>query len=380
MELVITAIYVLLIWLIWYKWKILKVNVFWMVLWPSLWVAAISAELISLGQFCPYGKSAFVMTFVYQMAPEFGGIVTDVYAKPNVPMKKGDKLFQMDPTPWEYDVSQYAAALAGAQQNVKIMKASVDEASANVQQITAGLKISEAELAQYTVAARANAVAKIKVEEITDTVESQKAELQGAQAALEKAQLAYNSTINGQNTEVAQIQAQLDKAKYEVAATTIVAPTDGYVVDMNLQPGVEVGLKRRVMSFVDGNLDNYWIIAKVPQFGIKRIQPGDKAEVMLKMYPSEVLEAEVVDVIWATGEAQVQTGAVLPSLTTLGGGEFGGEFYAVKLSLTNQSADYVPRFGATGKVAIYPESAPDFLVLLRQLEIRMDSWVSYLYR
>jgi multidrug resistance efflux pump len=380
MELVITAIYVLLIWLIWYKWKVLKVTVLWMIIWPSLWVAAISAELISLGQFCPYGRTAFVWTYVYQLSPEYGGIVTEVYAKPNVSMEKGDKLFQMDATPWEYDVNRYAAALAGAKQNVKVMKASVDEASANVKQIQASLKISEAELAQYTQAAKANAVAKIKLEEITDTVQSQKAELEGAQAALAKAQLSYNSMIDGEHTEVAELQARLDKANYDVAQTTIVAPTNGYVVDMNLQAGVEVRLKQQVMTFVEGDLDKYWIMAKVPQFGVKRIKPGDNAEVMLKMYPSEVFEAEVVEVIWATGEAQAQTGAVLPSLATLGGGEFGGQFYAVKLSLVNEPADYVPRFGASGQVAIYPESAPDFLVLLRRLEIRMDSWISYLYR
>lgn len=423
MELVITALYIWVIWLVWYKFKWLKPNLVWKVTWPSLWVAAISLELISLGQFCPYAKNAFVWTFVYQMAPEYGGIVTEVPAKPNVPVRKGDILFQMDPTPWEYDVTKYSAQLAQAKEDVKEMKAALDEAEANlvsvqqqekvleaavdaakadVERISAELKISQAELKQFLGAAQTSSISKLKVEDAQNTVNSQTAELEQAratvreseaqvtqlqiggipkaQAARDKAELAYNSKFEGEFTEVAQIQAQLDKAKYQLQSTKIVAPVDGYVVDLNLQPGVEIRMKQQVMSFVNGDAGQYWVIAVVPQFGLQRVQPGDLAEVMLKLYPSEVFKAEVVDVVWATGEAQAVTGATLPNLATLGGGEFGGNFYAVKLALKNVPAGFTPRFGASGKAAIYPGVAPDFLVLLRKLEIRMDSWLSYLYR
>ncbi len=423
MELVITALYIWVIWLVWYKFKWLKPNIVWKVTWPSLWVAAISLELISLGQFCPYGKNAFIWTFVYQMAPEYGGIVTEVPAKPNVPMKKGDTLFQMDPTPWEYDVRMYSAQLAQAKEDVKESKAALDEAEADlisarqqekvllaavdaakadVERASAELKISQEELAQFQGADRTNSVAKLKLENAQNTVNSQKAELDQsranvreakaqltqlkiggipkAQAARDKAELAYNSKIDGEFTEVAQIQAQLDKANYQVKSTTLVAPVDGYVVDLNLQPGVEIRMKQQVLTFVDGDPGKYWVVAVVPQFGLQRVRPGDPAEVMLKLYPSEIFKAEVVDVVWATGEAQAATSASLPNLATLGGGESGGNFYAVKLALKDVPAGFTPRFGASGKAAIYPKVAPDVLVLLRRLEIRMDSWVSYLYR
>jgi multidrug resistance efflux pump len=51
------------------------------------------------------------------------GEVTAVPVKPNVPVKAGTVLFQIDPTPFRYKVTQLEAALAAAEQNVKILKA-----------------------------------------------------------------------------------------------------------------------------------------------------------------------------------------------------------------------------------------------------------------
>jgi hypothetical protein len=97
------------------------------------------------------------------------------------------------------------------------------------------------------------------------------------------------------------------------------------------------------------------------------------------MYPGEVFAAEVVDVVWATGAAQLPTDAKLPDLTSLKEDPTDGHFYMVKFALTTSPEGMAPRFGAVGKAAIYPKSAPDVLIALRKIELRMDSWISYLY-
>lgn len=380
MEIVITTLYILFIWLIWYRWKCLKVTLAWQITWPTLWVVAIALELIALGQFCPYSKNSFVWTYVYQIAPEYGGIVTEVNASPNTPIKKGEPLFQLDPTPWQDKVDGYAASLAQAKQAVKIMAADIEAAKADIERINGSLNTAKLELAQYSQAAETGATSRLQVERSTDKVASLAADLKVAQATRTKAELTYNSTINGEHTTVAQLQAELNKASYALSQTTVRAPADGYVVGLNLQPGVEIGLKRKVMTFISSDIDQYWIVCKVPQFGMKRVQCGDSAEVMLEMYPAEIFEAEVVNVVWATGEAQLSTTAELPDLDTFGENKTGEHYYIVKLALKNMPETFTPRFGATGKAAIYPTSAPSVLVLLRKLELRMDSWISYLYQ
>lgn len=70
----------------------------------------------------------------------------------------------------------------------------------------------------------------------------------------------------------------------------------------------------------------------------------------------------------------------LPNLVTFGGSECSGIFHAVKLGLKNFPEGSSPRSCVSGHSAYYPDSTPDILVLLRKLEIRMNSLISYLYR
>ena len=109
MELLITIAYFFLVRLIFFDYKLLRFNLFWKFMVFGIWIGALLTEVLALGQFAPYSKSAFVQTYVVQMAPEWGGKVAEVYAKPNVPIKEGDPLFQMAPEERQYKVDLYAA-------------------------------------------------------------------------------------------------------------------------------------------------------------------------------------------------------------------------------------------------------------------------------
>jgi len=97
----------------------LKFNLFWKFVVFGLWVAAVLTEILSLGQYTPYSKEAFVQSYVVQMAPEYGGRVKEVFIASNTPIKKGDPLFQMDSEPWRNKVNEYEAHLASADTTVQ---------------------------------------------------------------------------------------------------------------------------------------------------------------------------------------------------------------------------------------------------------------------
>jgi len=133
MELLITIAYVFLVRLIFFDFHLLRYNLFWKFVTFGLWVAAALTEVIFLGQYTPYSKAMFVQSYVVQMAPEFGGLVTEVYISPNQQVKKGDPLFQMDPTPWQNKVDLQQAKLAAANTDVAELHQQVVEARAAVQ-------------------------------------------------------------------------------------------------------------------------------------------------------------------------------------------------------------------------------------------------------
>ena len=95
MELLISIAYFFLVRLVFFDYKLLRFNLFWKFMVFGIWIGALLTEVLALGQFATYSKSAFVQSYVVPIAPEWGGMVTEVYAKPNVPIKKGDPLISI---------------------------------------------------------------------------------------------------------------------------------------------------------------------------------------------------------------------------------------------------------------------------------------------
>jgi multidrug resistance efflux pump len=311
MELIITALYGFIIWLIFKKFKLLKMNVFWGIGLSGLWVAAIAMEILTLMQFTPSGN-AVVESYVIELAPSRGGQVEAVYVKSNEPLKKGTPIFQMNQT---------------------LLKDELEEANAD-------LSSAQDWYDDIAKAVKKNAVAEI-------TFEKAKNSLVYAKAAQEA-------------------------AAYYLEQTTVLAPSDGYAVNLQLHPGSTIRIKEKVVSFV--STEEYWIVLKIPQFQAKRIQQGDAAEFRLDLYPGRVFSAEVASMVWAAGEAQTGATGTIPSLTQ----SIRPDFVAVRLKVTDQPDQWPLRYGTAGKVAVYTRGAPDILVTLRKLILRMESWVAYL--
>jgi multidrug resistance efflux pump len=372
-ELLITIAYFFLVRLIFFDYKLLRFNLFWKFMVFGIWIGALLTEVLALGQFAPYSKSAFVQTYVVQMAPEWGGKVKEVYARPNVPIKKGDPLFQMDPEERQYKVDLYAAQLAAADTQVAELAQQLKQASAQVQKIKADLEIQKIQYQQVKNAAGGGAASKYRLENVGQQVASLEAELLAAEAGRDAAQLALDSNVDDKPTAVAEALANLNLARFFLEQTTIRAPTDGYVSNLQLHPGSFVRLKTPVMSFISS--EEHWIVAKTLQNGIQRVAPGDKAEVAFAMYPGKVFDAEVESVVWANGNAQGVPSGILPPEQQV---HPGMEFF-VRLKMTENDPDYPLRFGARAIVAIYSKDCADFLKLLRQIEIQSESFLNYLF-
>ena len=330
-------------------------------------------EILSLGQYTPYSKEAFVQSYVVQMAPEYGGRVKEVFITSNTPIKKGDPLFEMDPEPWQNRVNEYEAHLASAGTTVQKLGQQIVEARAGAARTQATLKGALAKYDMLSRAAGKKAVSKMRLEQIEQRVAALKAQLQGNKAAVREAQLAFDSEVGDEHTEIAEVLAKLGTAKYHLENTIIRAPSDGYVSNLQLYPGAFTRLKKPVMTFI--NSEQYWIAAKMDQRGIQRVRTGDHAEIAFNMYPGKVFPARVVSVIWANGNAQgVPSGEIPKEGAVSGGFEF-----VVRLHLTKEHPDYPIRFGASGLVAIFTHDTPDFLVFLRQIEIHSESYLKYLF-
>jgi multidrug resistance efflux pump len=373
MELLITIAYIFLVRLIFFDYKLLRYTLFWKFVTFGLWVAAAMTEIIFLGQYAPYSKAMFVQSYVIQMAPEYGGLITDVYVTQNQPVKNGEPLFQMDRSIWQQKVDGLEAQLAAAGTDVAELNQKLTEARASVKRATAKLAVTRVQYGQISDAAKKSAASRLRLEEAGKNLQVQEAELETAQAAARAAEIELDSSIGDQHTDVAIVLAKLAQARYNLEHTTVRAPSNGYVSNLQIYPGAFTRLKQPIMSFI--NSEQHWMIATVPQRGIQRLRPGDKAQVAFEMYPGKIFDAVVENVVWAAGDAQGIPSGVLPHTGQLKG----SELFGVRLRIKEPDPDYPLRFGASGLVAMYSSDAADFLVLLRQIELQSESFLNYLY-
>jgi multidrug resistance efflux pump len=278
----------------------------------------------------------------------------------------------MDPTEWQSKVDLQKAKLAAADTNVAELNQQVVEAKAAVAEADANLQVSQVKYEQIAEAASSSAVSRLRMEESEKDVQVRQAELTRARAAQRAAEIALDSEVGDEHSAVAEVLAELAQAQYNLDHTTIVAPSDGYVANLQLYPGSFVRLKQPVMAFV--NSEEHWLLATVPQRGIHKLRPGDKAQVAFEMYPGKIFDAEVENVVWAVGNAQGMPTGQIPQTSQI----HNAHLFMVRMRM-KEDPDYPMRFGSSGLAAMYTTDAAGFLILLRQIELQSESFLNYLY-
>ena len=86
-------------------------------------------------------------------------------------------------------------------------------------------------------------------------------------------------------------KADRDRAALDLAHTTILAPIGGVVVNVKLQPGEQV--KAATPLFVIVSDTRPWVEANLKETELTHVRIGQKARVVLDVYPDEVWDAEV---------------------------------------------------------------------------------------
>jgi hypothetical protein len=137
----LTAIAGFLAWLVFFKFKWIKLTYAWGLFFLFFAMHLMLIFLIGLRYVAPYTTNATVIQHTIQLVPRLPEptLVTAVLVEPGVPVKRGQPLFQFDRRPYEYKVRQIEAQLAQANQNVQVMKADTEAAAQKVAKLKSEL-------------------------------------------------------------------------------------------------------------------------------------------------------------------------------------------------------------------------------------------------
>ena len=373
----ICVIYGALFWLVFFKFKWIKLTIPWAVV--SFWVGVhlLLVFMIGLRFTTPSSSTATIVQYTIQIIPRLPHptLVTEVLVEQNEPVKKGQPLIRFDRRQYEYDVRQKQALLAQAKQNVEVLKADVLVAQQNVakaqaqldydlydEQLASGLAGQGAGSAEES--QRANAQAKVG-----------RASLEEARAQLVAAQAKFDSQVDGVNTSVVEAQAKLDEALYYLENTTIVAPEDGRIMNLQVRPGLVAGIVRfgAIASFICD--DDRYLLATYNQENLKFVKPGQEVEVALDLYPGQIFQAKVADIWKGSGTGQSLPSGTMNSYYPPSPEAPQGQF-AVKILFDAEDQSGFP-IGGEGIAAIYTEQTS--FAYLRRVAIRTRSWGNFLY-
>src|SRR5262245_21061060 len=254
----------------------------------------------------PFTREARLYFYTTPVLPTVRGVVAEVPVTSNVPLKKGDVLFKIDPKPYEYILQQKQAALAEAEQNVKQLKASLEQASADVSKVQAQVDLSQQNYDRQKQLFEKRVVAQATLDTALRNLDVARQTLAGAQAAEQRARLAYTAELGGVNTTVARLQGELSDAQYNFDQTVVRAPTDGYVTQLFLRPGMVVvpAPLRPVMVFIHSD-DNVFGAA-FQQNALQRVRVGDEAEIAFDAIPGKIFKGKVRGIIDAVAQGQLQ--------------------------------------------------------------------------
>jgi multidrug resistance efflux pump len=366
-------------WLVFFKVKLLRLSPGWGLIFAFFVLHLMLVFVIGLRFVTPDSSNATVVQRTIQLVPRLPEptLVTAVLVDENVPVKKSQPLFQFDRRPYEYKVAQIGAQLAEAKQNVNVLKADVDIATQKTARAKVDLNYELYQKAIFDKLSGEGAVREADVEKWATRVSSAQATSDEALAELERARLKYKSEIDGVNTTVANMEAQLRQAQYYLDNTTLTAPEDGRIINLQVRPGMVSGIYRvGGIAALIVDADRY-VLATFYQQNLKYVRPGQPVEVSLHLYPGQIFSG-TVDSIWrGNGIGQYLPSDDIPKFQQPPPNASEGQ-YAVKIILDDADQSRFP-IGAQGSAAIYTGGKSGTWATLRKISIRAHSWANWLY-
>jgi multidrug resistance efflux pump len=387
MEAILLAIYAFFVWLIFFKFKWLPWNIVSQVIVVTIPIVGLTALILTLNVVAPSSHDVRVLKYVVNVLPQVRGRVIEVPAEGNRPMKKGDVLFRIDPTPYQNQVDNFEAQLANAEgssreleEQLKGAEAQVAQANARVRQATAQADLARKRVEQNRELVAKGAGNRFDLEQAETNLRDAEAGLDGAhnnegQALASERQIRQRmgAKVNGEWAQVAQVRAQLENARWELEQTTVLAPTNGSAINLQLRPGAIVAAFpiAPALTFVE---DEYTVVALYDQNELYAVKPGDDAEIVLETLPGEIIKAKVDSIIWAQGQGQSPISTLLPQTgsTPVPPGRF-----PVKLKVDPKFKDVFLAAGAHGEAAIYTEHV-EAIQILRKVILRIGTKLNYL--
>ena len=308
---------------------------------------------------------------VVEVTPNVTGQIISIPVKPNMLLKKNDVLFQIDPAPFQYKVTQLQASLAGAKQDAEILKANYDRRL----RMSRGSprRSPSTRNAMPTFRSLQRKVPTRRSRHRTDKINMIRRWRSSTwrKRRSRAPNWRLNSEIGGVNTTVAQTQAQLTMPSGEVSQTTLRAPDHGYVTVVALAVGDRALQARSAMSFIVE--PEITLVGMFSQNGFQTIKEGAPVDLVFDNIPGRILHAKITAIPKGIGQGQIAASGTLARTNALGG----ATVFPAEISIPDEMSREALRLGMSGSATVFSEKA-GVIGLLASILVWISSYTAYM--
>lgn len=234
---------------------------------------------------------------VVSVSPQVNGQVVAVFVRNGSHVNRGDLLYRIDPQPYEVALEQAQAALATAQLQTTQLKTQAAGTGADIVGSEANLRIKQNAFARQAQLMRQGFTTRADYDTAFNDVKTAQQQLEDAKARAENAKAAI---APGQQPQVAQAQAAVDKAKLDLGRTDVRATMDGVIANADkLQVGQMAVEGVGMISLVHNA--SAWVEANFKEKDLARMAPGQRATIEVDAYGGEKFPAHVQSIGAGTG-------------------------------------------------------------------------------
>jgi len=237
-----------------------------------------------------YTDDAYVRSDLIGVAPEVTGPIIALYVVDNQPIKKGDKIYKIDPTPFQLEVNTRQAQIEEQSALVKVAQEELQTAQAALQSATSAHTYAMEQQARYAVLAASNNAPRAELDRADNDLRRTAAEKTIAEIAIAKARTSIN--VHKAAFDVA--TAEKATAEWKLAKTDVVAPADGWINNLTVRIGDTGTVSIPNVGIVDAHA--WRVIANYKEYYIRPFAIDGTAWVWLDSAPWKFHKARITGI------------------------------------------------------------------------------------
>ena len=246
--------------------------------------------------------NAYIQQDKVSVSAQVGGRIIAVAAAENLTVKAGDLLFRIDPEPFQLQIAQADATIAGAQANVVALSSDSALSGAEIASAREDIGFAQARLARQQALWSRGFTTKADYEAVQHQLAQAQASMDIAKANGREAaaRLSTGSQVPGVNPQIAAGRAQRAAAELNLRRSEVRAPMAGRITQADrLLVGQEVISGLPVVTIVAAQ--SSYVEANFKETDLADMAVGQPAELRFDAYPGVKLKGHVASIGAGTG-------------------------------------------------------------------------------